>query len=95
VGQDREGVEDLEGILPNKGVVSRSRLPYVEVMTARDRSTGIRQSVDPLSADTLEPLARFGRKLPKDSNSAEDGFPGLINQEFIGSFSTNCSICAA
>ena len=36
----------------------------------------------PLSAETLEPLARFVRKLPKDSNLAEDGFPGLINQEF-------------
>jgi len=43
----------------------------------------------PLSAETLEPLARFVRNLPKDSNLAEDRFPGLINQEFIGSFSTS------
>ena len=42
----------------------------------------------PLSAETLEPLAHFVRKLSKDSNSAEDGFPGLINQKFLGSFST-------
>ena len=49
----------------------------------------------PLSAETLEPLARLVRKLPKDSNLAEDGFPGLINHEFIGSFSTNYSICSA
>ena len=43
----------------------------------------------PLCGETLEPLARFVRKLPKDSNLAEDGFPGLINQEFLGSFSTD------
>ena len=49
----------------------------------------------PLSAETLEPLARFVRKLPKDSNLAEDSFPGLINQEFLGSFSTDKSICSA
>jgi len=48
-----------------------------------------------LSAETLEPLARFVRKLSKDSNLAEDGFPGLINQEFLGSFSTNHSICSS
>ena len=51
--------------------------------------------VYPLSAETLEPLTRFVRKLPKDSNLAEDGFPGLINQEFLWSFSTNYSICSA
>ena len=49
----------------------------------------------PLSAETLEPLARFVRKFLKDSNLAEDGFPGLINQEFCRSFSTNYSICSA
>ena len=49
----------------------------------------------PLSAETLEPLARFVRILPKDSNLAEDDFPGLINQEFLGSLSTNHSICSA
>ena len=49
----------------------------------------------PLSGETLEPLAGFVRKLPKDSNLAEDGFPGLINQEFQGSFSTDKSICSA
>ena len=49
----------------------------------------------PLSAETLEPLARFVRKLPTDSNLAEHGFPGLINQEFLGSFSTNDSIFSA
>ena len=48
----------------------------------------------PLSAETLEPLARFVRKITKDSNLAEDGFPGLINQEFLGSFSTDKSICS-
>jgi len=40
-------------------------------------------------------LARFVRTLPKDSNLAENGFPGLINQEFLGSFSTDQSICSA
>ena len=50
----------------------------------------------PLCGETLEPLARFLRKLPKDSNLAENGFPGLIiNQEFLGSFSTDKSICSA
>jgi hypothetical protein len=39
--------------------------------------------------------SRFVRKLPKDSTLAEDGFPGLISQEFLGSFSTNYSICSA
>jgi hypothetical protein len=48
----------------------------------------------PLCGETLEPLARFVRKLPKDSNLAEDSFPGLINQEFLGSFSTDKSICS-
>ena len=33
----------------------------------------------PLCGETLEPLSRFVRKLPKDSNLAEDGFPGLTN----------------
>jgi len=46
----------------------------------------------PLSAETLEPLALFVRKLPKDSNLAEGGFSGLINQEFLRSFRTNDSI---
>ena len=49
----------------------------------------------PLFAKMLEPLARFVRKLPKDSNLAEDGFPGLINQELLGSFCTDYSICSA
>ena len=49
----------------------------------------------PLCGETLEPLARFVRKLPKDSNLAENGFPGLINQEFLGSCSTDKSICSA
>ena len=49
----------------------------------------------PLCGETLEPLARFVRKLSKDSNLAENGFPGLINQEFLGSFSTDKSICSA
>ena len=49
----------------------------------------------PLCGETLEPLARFVRKLPKDSNLAEDGFPDLINQEVLGSFSTDKSICSA
>ena len=49
----------------------------------------------PLSADTLEPLASCVMKLPKDSNLAEDGFPGLINHEFLGSFGTNHSISSA
>jgi hypothetical protein len=49
----------------------------------------------PLSAEMLERLARFVRKLPKGSNLAEDGFPGLVNQEFLGSFSTNYSICSS
>ena len=49
----------------------------------------------PLSAETLEPLARFVRKLPKDSNFAEEGFPGLKNQNFLGSFSANHSMCSA
>ena len=49
----------------------------------------------PLCGETLEPLARFVRKLPKDSSLAENGFPGLINQEFLGSFSTDQSICSA
>ena len=56
---------------------------------------GVSGSGYPLSAETLEPLARFVGKLPKDSNLAEDGFPGLVNQEFLGSFSTNCSIYSA
>ena len=46
----------------------------------------------PLCGETLEPLARFVRKLPKDSSLAENGFPGLINQKFLGSFSTDKSI---
>ena len=49
----------------------------------------------PVCGETLEPLARFVRKLPKDSNLAENGFPGLINQEFLGSFSTNHSFLSA
>ena len=49
----------------------------------------------PLCGETLEPLARFVRKLPKDSNLAENDFPGLINQEFLGSFCTEKSICSA
>ena len=49
----------------------------------------------PLCGETLEQLARFVRKLPKDSNLAENGFPGFINQEFLGSFSTDESICSA
>ena len=49
----------------------------------------------PLSGETLEPLARFVGKLPKDSNLAEDGFPGLINQEFLGSCGADESICSA
>ena len=48
-----------------------------------------------LCGETLERLARFVRKLPKDSNLAEDSFPGIINQEFLGSFSTDKSICSA
>ena len=55
----------------------------------------MRAYIYPLSGETLEPSARFVRKLPKDSNLAEDGFPGLINQEFLGSFSTDKSICSA
>ena len=49
----------------------------------------------PLCGETLEPLERFVRKLPKDSSLAENGFPGLINQEFLWSFSTDKSICSA
>ena len=49
----------------------------------------------PLCGETLEPLERFVRKLPKDSSLAENGFPGLINQEFLGSLSTDKSICSA
>ena len=49
----------------------------------------------PLCGETLEPLARFVRKLPMDSNLAGNSFPGLINQEFFGSFSTDKSICSA
>ena len=49
----------------------------------------------PLCGETLEPLERFDRKFPKDSSLAENGFPGLINQEFLGSFSTDKSICSA
>ena len=49
----------------------------------------------PLCGETLEPLARFVRKLPKDLNLAEDGFPVLINQGFLGSFSTDKSIFSA
>ena len=30
----------------------------------------------PLCGETLEPLARFVGKLPKDLNLSEDGFPG-------------------
>ena len=52
-------------------------------------------SLYPLCGETLEPLARFVEKLHKDSNLAEDDFPGLINQEFLGSFSTDQSICSA
>ena len=37
----------------------------------------------PLSAETLEPLACFVRNLPKNSNFADGGFPGLTHQEFI------------
>ena len=48
-----------------------------------------------LCGETLEPLARSVRKLPKDSNFAEEGFPSLINQEFPGSFSTNLSTFSA
>ena len=51
--------------------------------------------VYPLCGETLEPLERFVRKLPKDSSLAEDSFPGLINQEILGSFSTDKSICSA
>ena len=49
----------------------------------------------PLCGETLEPLARFVRKLPKDSNLAEEGFPGPKKQEFLGPFSTNHSTCPA
>ena len=48
----------------------------------------------PLSAETLEPLARFVRKLSKDPIFADEGFPGLEIREFIRSFSTNYSICS-
>ena len=51
--------------------------------------------VYPLCGETLEPLERFVKKLPKDSSLAENGFPGLINQEFLGSLSTDKSICSA
>ena len=51
--------------------------------------------VYPLCGETLEPLAHFVRKLPKDSNLAENSFPGLTNQEFLGLFSTDKSICSA
>ena len=36
-----------------------------------------------VSAETLEPLACFVRKLPKDSNLAEDDFPGLIHERVV------------
>jgi len=48
-----------------------------------------------LSAETLEPLAWFVGNLPSDSDSADEGFPGLNNRDFFGSFSTNHSICSA
>jgi len=51
--------------------------------------------VYPVSAETLEPLARFVRKLPMDLNFADEGFPGLKNQGFLESFGTNYSLCSA
>ena len=45
--------------------------------------------VYPLSAETLDPLARFNRKLPKHSEFADEGFPGLTNRGLFGSFGTN------
>ena len=38
----------------------------------------------PLCGETLEPLARFVRKLPKDSSFADEGFPGLKNRNSSG-----------
>ena len=49
----------------------------------------------PFSAEIMEPLARFVRKIPKDSSLADKGFPGLKNQEFLGPFSIDQSIRSA
>ena len=49
----------------------------------------------PISAETLEPLARFVSKLPKVSSFSDEGFPGLKTMEHLGPFSTNRSICSA
>ena len=71
---------------------------FTMVLGERDHTLGLYGGPTgfyPLCGETLEPLARFVRKLPKDSNLAEDDFPGLINQEFLGSFSTDKSICSA
>ena len=44
-----------------------------------------------MSAETLEPLACFVRKLRIDSHFADESYPGLEHQEFPGPFSTNHS----
>jgi len=46
----------------------------------------------PLCGETLKPLARFFRKLPKDSG---EDFPGQKDQEFLGPLTTNHSISSA
>ena len=51
--------------------------------------------VYPLSVEALEPLARFVRKLPKDSYCADEGCPDFKDQEFSGSFNTNHFIGSA
>ena len=68
---------------------------YIYIHIDIDIVVEIHMDTYPLCGETLEPLARFVRKLPTRSNLAENGFPGLINQEFLGSFSTDKSICSA
>jgi len=73
-------------------------LRVVKKKKKSDLSAGIRFNLNrtdlihSLSAETLELLAFFARKLPKDSKFV--GFPGLKNQEFLGLFSTYYSICS-
>ena len=56
--------------------------------------SGFEVWVQPLSAETLEPLACLVRKLPNDSDFADEGFPGLKNWKFLGLFSTEYSLCS-
>ena len=60
----------------------------VDDLWPRVEGSGFEVWVQPLSAETLEPLACFVGKLPKDSDFADEGFPGLKKWEFLGLLST-------